>query len=417
MQWPVSRDGTRAKGLGGTIWGLAARILYGLTLATAGHLPTPANSCAQGDPSRTDNPDPSRVSATAQTIQDNLQHSPSPSQENMPPSPQDPTPAPPEQPIERPKESTEPETPPSRADHEPWLDRTRQTVYDALWHSAMRVDGWFGSTEDEAEYRKVYGSIAPAVLWDQHYGLATPFRFNVNLPLPQIDQRFHAFVGRFDPNEVVTESAEPSGTFRRQYGAATEDQTLFGLAFHQPPRQGGYFQSGAGMRLTFPPDPYLKGSYVYDRGASERGLFSLRETAFWQHTQGFGLTSRADMERIYNLRWFGRWANSVTFSQKSRGVVGWSVFDLMRGFASRRAIALEVEIEGETDAPVPLHNYGTKFAYRQAVLRKWLILEVRTSVSWPKDLPEQERRLSPGVGIGVEMLFGTDEFLARPLTF
>jgi len=142
----------------------------------------------------------------------------------------------------------------------------------------------------------------------------------------------------------------------------------------------------------------------------------LRETAFWQRTQGFGVTSRADIERIYNLRWFGRWTNSVTFSQKSQGV-SMSAFDLMRGFATRRAIALELEIDGQTDAQVPLHNYGTKFAYRQAVLRKWLIMEVRTSVSWPKDLPQQERRVSPGVGMGFEMLSGRTSFFARPVTF
>jgi hypothetical protein len=279
------------QGFGGTAMRLSARILYGLTLATAGHLPTPARSFEEGDSLQTNTPQPLSVSTSqpvpAQPVQGNTQQPQSPSQESVPPSPQDPTPAPPERPVEPPKESTEPETPLSRADREAWLDRTRQTVYDTLWHSAMRVDRWFGSTEDEAEYRKVYGSIAPAVLWDQHYGFATPFRFNVNLPLPQIDQRFHAFVGRFDPNEVATESSEPSGAFRRQYGPATEDQTLFGLAFHQPSRQGGYFDAGAGMRVTLPPDPYLKGSYVYDRGASERGLFSLRETAFWQHSQGF----------------------------------------------------------------------------------------------------------------------------------
>jgi hypothetical protein len=214
---------------------LPARILYGLTLATAGHLPAPAHSCEQGDPPQTNNTEPSSVSATqpatAQPIQDNTQQAQSPSQEKVPPSPQDPTPAPPERPVERPKESTEPETPPSRADHEPWLDRTRQAVYDTLWHSAMRVDRWFGSTEDEAEYRKVYGSIAPAVLWDQHYGFATPFRFNVNLPLPQIDQRFHAFVGRFDPNEVVTESAEPSGTFRASTDRRPKTRRCLGLRF------------------------------------------------------------------------------------------------------------------------------------------------------------------------------------------
>jgi hypothetical protein len=89
----------------------------------------------------------------------------------------------------------------------------------------------------------------------------------------------------------------------------------------------------------------------------------------------------------------------------------------MRGFASRRAIALELEIDGQTDAPVPLHNFGAKFAYRQSVLRRWLIMEVRTSLSWPRDLPQEERHISPGIGLGFEMLLGTEEFLARPVTF
>lgn len=111
--------------------------------------------------------------------------------------------------------ASEPLGPPPQdaAEQSPWLDRTRQSVYETFWHSAMRIDRWFGSTEDEAEYRKVFGSISPAVLWDRHYGYKTPVQFNLYLPLSRFDERFHAFVGRFDPNEYVTESEEPSGAF------------------------------------------------------------------------------------------------------------------------------------------------------------------------------------------------------------
>ena len=38
-------------------------------------------------------------------------------------------------------------------------------------------------------------------------------------------------------------------------------------------------------------------------------------------------------------------------------------------------------------------------------------------LTWPKELREQSREPSWGVGIGFEMFFGTDEFLARPVTF
>jgi len=51
------------------------------------------------------------------------------------------------------------------------------------------------------------------------------------------------------------------------------------------------------------------------------------------------------------------------------------------------------------------------------VKRDWLVLEVRTSLLWPKDDPVQPRKPSWGVGVGLEVVFGTHTFLARPVTF
>jgi hypothetical protein len=314
---------------------------------------------------------------------------------------------------------TEPSTGPEASPEKyHWLDRARQEVYDAVWHSSMKVDRWFGSERDASIYQKgAYGSLAPAVLWDQYDHVRTMLRFNANFPLPQIDSRLHAFVGRVNPEEFITERDEYSGAFQRQYGPATEDETIFGLAFHSPAKQGGYFDAGAGVRISLPMNPYVKGSYNYVRGTSETGLFSSREIAFWDRPDGFGVTQRFDLERIYDLRWLVRWTNSGTYAQFSQGLRGYSAILAMRGFPGRRAIAMEIGVDGTTDAPVPLHDYGMKFAYRKAVVRRWLILEVRTSVDWPKDFIYQHRSHSFGAGVGFEMLFGTEEFLARPVTF
>ncbi len=299
-----------------------------------------------------------------------------------------------------------------------WLDRTHQEVYDAVWHSSMKVDRWFGSELGEQTYQNgAYGSLAPAILYDQYNHIRTQLRFNANFPLPQIDDRFHAFVGRVNPQEFITERDEPSGAFQRQYGPATEDQTIFGLSFHEPHTQGGYFDAGAGVRIALPMDPYVKGSYVFEHGASEHGLLSLRETLYWEHSDGVGVTSRIDLERIFDLRWLVRWTASATVSQESRGTRGYSSLLAMRGFPNRHALALEIGFDGESKAPVELHDYGLKAAYRQCILRRWLVMEVRASVDWPKDFVYQHRNRSLGIGLGFEMLFGTDEFLARPVTF
>jgi hypothetical protein len=214
----------------------------------------------------------------------------------------------------------------------------------------------------------------------------------------------------------VTERTLPSGAFPNQIGPIEEDQTLFGIRYREP-REGSRWEADAGMRLRVPPDPFLKGGFHYDRGSMHDTHLSLRETAFWQSSEQLGVTSRIDLERILAERWLVRWTGSGRFSQESAGVRAYTALTVLRGFPNRRAVAAELFSGVGSDAAVPVGDYGAKVAYRQSVARDWLVLELRSSLTWPKEHPEQPRQPSWGVGIGFEMFFGTDEFLARPVTF
>jgi hypothetical protein len=308
-----------------------------------------------------------------------------------------------------------PDAPPFPAPE--WLDKTQARVESIVSRSAMRLDRMFGADQDESIYKSASGSIAPALLWDNFRGFQPKVRFRVELPLPRLNERFNAFIGRVNRDEYISESAPESGAFQRQYGPPSDDQTLAGISYHTPPKQGSRFDAGAGIRLRLPLDPYLKGSYVYELGKTETGLLSLRQTVFWQNSQHAGFTSRADLEKVFAEKWLLRWTTSGTISQKSEGVFGYSAVRALRGLSNRRAIAVEIGFDGEADAEVPVHEYGIKAAWRQRMMRDWLILELRSSYTYPKDFRWQERKGTLGVGVGFEMFFGTDEFLARPVTF
>ena len=299
---------------------------------------------------------------------------------------------------------------------DPWIDRTQRWVFQSVWRSAMHIDRLFGPDPDESAYQQASGSIAPSLLWDGFDGFQPKLRFNVDLPLPHLDERFHAFIGRVNRDEYVTERSPASGAFAKQYGPLEEDETLLGIRYREP-SQGGRFSADAGIRLTTPLDPFVKGSYRFMRGASERTLYSFRETIFWQNSEDFGFTSRADIERIIKDTWLLRWTGSATISQETEGGKGYTALSLMRGLPNRRAIAAEAFTTGEFKAPVPTENYGVKVAYRRSVARDWLIMETRVSCTFPREELTQERITNWGVGIGFEMFFGTDEFLARPVTF
>ncbi len=316
------------------------------------------------------------------------------------------------------EETAEPESavePPQDA----WADRAHGKLHKFLWRSAMEVDSWFGANEPEQVYAdETLGTITPIVLWDEYNGFSQRFRFRVKMPLPHLDERYNAFIGTFGRDEFVTERDPQSGAIPRQRtgGGIEEDQTLLGIQYRQR-EEGARFEADAGIRIRSPVDPFVKGGYRFEFDAPNHILVSLRETGFWQNSEGFGLTSRVDVERALAIDSLIRWTASGTISQESEGVRGYTALTLYRALPRERAIAGQIFTSGEFDAAVPLGEYGIRVAYRQRLFRDWLVVELRPSVTWPKDRPEEPRKPSWGLGIGFEMSFGLDEFQARPVTF
>lgn len=291
-----------------------------------------------------------------------------------------------------------------------WVDRTALLLREGACRSARWADGLFGVEDRVDDYRQASGTLATSLLWSQHDGLHPHVRFHVQLPLPQAEDRVHAFIGTHDRGEFVTERSEPSGGLPRQFGAAGDDETLLGLGYAPPPRNGGRFDTSAGIRIQWPFDPYLKASYesVARRG-TETALLA-RETAFWEREEGFGLTLRGDVDRGVGLRWRARTELSGTLSQRTRGVRGYGTATLFNELSAGRAVAYQVGFDGETRAEVPLHDFGIRVSYRRRVWKDWLAIELRTSLGWPRDTRAAPRVRSFGAGLGLEMAFGGAKF-------
>lgn len=300
---------------------------------------------------------------------------------------------------------------------EKWIDRAHDFVYDRLWRSTMGLDHHFGSSAGESVYREVYGSIAPSILWDQFRGYQPNVRFQINAPLPGLNERVHAVFGQFNPDEFITERAQSSGSLRRQFGAVREDQTILGLVYRARRQESDGFGFGAGVLVRTPLDPYLKGDYTFTRGLPRKFLFTYKQTLFWQQSEHAGTTSRFDLDHFLSEKELLRLTVSGTLSQKSAGLRGFAAATLLRSLAPRRAITGNFSIDWESRAPVALNDFGAVVAYRQSISRDWLILEFRTSMNWPKEIPSASRNLSWGLGVGVEILIGTTQFQARPITF
>lgn len=302
-----------------------------------------------------------------------------------------------------------PAAPPGAENDPEWLDRMEMSLRLGGCRSAQWIDGLFGQTQDSARYREVHGNIAPSMLWTQYDGFKARMRFRIDLPLPQMDGQWRAFIGRVDREEFVTERAEPSGALPRQFGAIGDEQTLLGLGFGGGRGREG-FDASAGIRVSTPLDPYLKASYRMAWTPGPRSTVRLRPTVFWQQSEQFGVTTRVDFDRDLAEDWFTRLTASATYSGRSLGTRGYANATVFHRLSERRAMAFQVGVDGETEADVPLREYGVRTTYRQNVLRDYLVLELRASLTWPRERLDESRPPSWGAGVGFEMVFGPGSF-------
>ncbi len=287
-----------------------------------------------------------------------------------------------------------------------WLDRMQASLYRTMCLSTARFDGFFGNARFDDEYQATHGSLAVGALWDERDHWDPSVRFRAHVRLPQLSERFNAFVGRLDPDEYVTELRDDFDTLPRQFAREDDDAVLFGLGYRQPGRRGGNFDASVGAKLDWPVEPYVKGTYRLAQPFLDRNLVRLHETIFWKEGEGFGATTRLDLERLLTEDFLARWTGSGRFTEETKGVRWFSTVTLYQNLGNGRAFAYQAGISGESDHEVEVADYGLRVIYRRRIHLEWLFFELRSSITWPREALLERREPNWGAGVGLELMFG-----------
>jgi hypothetical protein len=284
-----------------------------------------------------------------------------------------------------------------------WINRR---VHRTVCSSAVWFDGFFGGGRTYDEYSHTGGRASVHLIWTEHDGFDPKLRFRVRVALPNLDERFDAFVGRESRSDYLTDAYDSSDPGSPLFGLDEEEDLLIGLGYSPVRGNRRRFRVSFGAKVDVPPEPYVKARYRYVHFFGERSMFRWRQTVFWELEDQFGITTNLDLERRFGHDYLLRWANTGTVSGISEGVDWWSNLTLYHSVDSRRAIAYTVWVTGETEAPVTTEEYGIRVVYRQRVHRDWLFVDIGPQISWPREGPLDLREPSFGAIIGFEMHFG-----------
>ena len=287
-----------------------------------------------------------------------------------------------------------------------WIDRMRKVAYRTVCGSAVWFDGFFGDEIAYEESDASFGRLGGNIQWDEFNGFKLRGSLKVKLTLPRFEKKVNAFVGRFDGDDFVADRSQGVSGLPSLFQEQTDQEWLAGLGYNPLRSARSRLDFDIGVDLDTPIDPFVKTRYRYNFFVNDRSLLRYRQTLFWRNQDGYGTTGILDFERLINSRFHSRWRGIATFSESTEGVDWQSTYTVYQYIGGTRALAYRAFIDGESDAPVSLYEYGFETLYRQNMAREWLFLEVGGRVFWPRQLPDEARETTYGLSLGFEMLFG-----------
>ncbi|MEM9293226.1 MAG: hypothetical protein AAGD01_16205 [Acidobacteriota bacterium] len=309
-----------------------------------------------------------------------------------------------EEAVQKAAQSVEGPCYPGLAPAAPWLDRMQGGLYKAVCDAGQWFDAYFGDEDLESE-EGPRGRLSIGARWNEKDGFRDRIRFRARIPLPRLERRVDAFIGRVEVDDFVQETENQLETLPEAFSSADEE-VLLGLGYKPIKSLRDDVDFSVGVKVRSPLDPYVKGSYKTFRLFGEKRLIRFKETIFWQDSEGWGSTTRLDWERIWDRGFLLRISNVGTVSDRAEGLRWNSWVTLYHRLSPRQALAYQLHYFAETDAAVPVSEYGGRMIYRRNMFRDWLFGEVQAGVIWPRDEPEETREAALLLGFAVEIKFG-----------
>ncbi|MGB5354015.1 MAG: hypothetical protein WBN32_10430 [Woeseia sp.] len=290
----------------------------------------------------------------------------------------------------------------------PLLDRTQQAVYGVTSGAARKIDSFFGSADVEEQATVSRGRLSAGGRWDKRNDLRKRVRLKARVALPAINERTSLIFGRGEAEELVDGSADDNiDSLPTRFNDFENDDWLLGIGYTRDASLMRGWSFGAGVKLAAPLEPYVRATYRWNKSFSDDWLWRVEPRLFVQSQRGAGLSFKNTLDHAVNEDWLLRFLSIAVVEEDVEGVAWTNKVIGYQNLANNSAMSYAVYHTGETDAEVPVRDYGVELRYRRKILREWLFIEYLAYLSWPREFLIEERKPVAGVGIEFEMQFGS----------
>lgn len=285
-----------------------------------------------------------------------------------------------------------------------WVDKTHTQISKGILNSSERFDALFGEKHFDEEIQNTQIKFTTSMEIAESEDPELRFPVHINLALPQLQNRLQLFVDAMLKEEEKSENVGTNTV--ANYGEDDEnDETniMVGIQYKILQKARQWLTLGIGIKVHSNDKAPL--GKLWARKVFDFDPWALRLTQYvlWFKDDGWGETSRIDIDKRISHSMFLRMTSKVIWSKKSEGVGLAQSFWLRQRLSKNWAIALELSGSGHIEPAAVADKYMTKLALRRRIYKNWLFFEVEPKAQF---LREDGFELSPLITFNFEIRFG-----------
>ncbi len=295
-----------------------------------------------------------------------------------------------------------------------WFDRTQDYLSRGVCGVASWFDGFFGGKREEEENVNRFVRVTNSLKWQQNNGVDFKTRVRARIQLPRFKERFNLIISG-EEDRTISETLSQEDEFKEKdpniktpkASSTDSGKHSLGIRWNIIREPTSSFSISGKLRFSsLEVKPAIIGRYRYTHGLGPYALSRTTQTLFWYRKEGFGETTRLDLERLTTPETLLRWSVVGTYSELSDGI-DWGVeASLFHEFSPKKALSFDIAVWGSTLPSIATENYRIGIRYRRNFYRPWLFFEIEPELSWPKMENSDQREATPAIMLRLEFLFG-----------
>lgn len=293
------------------------------------------------------------------------------------------------------------------SDLSPWAIDTITPIHDSVtrWvdNTARNIDGFFGTIDSDSVENESYLRLSTDFDWaeSEQFDLDPGIRFK--LDVPTTEERLRLII-ESDPEESRG-TLEEQGAERLRNDTDGLGDTVAGLSRlgSRDKREGWQTRFGAGVKLHWPVNPYLRYSAerLWQLGDGPWQLSSYNRASWFEH-DGYSARSRWDVGRpldnVRHLRFVSQlqWQEDYDTLEVSQSA------QLNQILGKRSAIRYAAVMVGNSASRPRVNDFYLQADYRRDIHRQYLFWDIVPALHFPREADFKPRW---AISLRLEMLF------------